>query len=252
MRESLYQLEKKKIKGRKIGLMVTGVILLQLIWLLTCYRPPLTEKELTDGYYVAVMNIATMNAICCPLLMAAIASRTCEIEHKGSNFKMLYTLMERKKLFDVKLLLGLRYIGFIGLAQFVIFFIVSSIIGFKGEVPWFSCIWIPVLGILMNTALFLMQEVLSFWFENQMIPLAIGLFGSFLGIMSLFIEQIRQMTFWAYYTLLATVNMDWNEKTRIITYYEIPMQWGKIAIVLGVIATCYCVGKWIVVNRKEV
>lgn len=252
MREGLYQIEKKKIKGRKVGWLVILVLGLQLVWLFACYRPPLTQKDLSDGYYLALINIATINAICCPILMAAVASRICEIEHKGNNFKMLYTMMDRKKLFQVKLLIGMKYIVLIGLAQFVMIFVLAAEIGFQGSIPWKCCVWIPISGIIMNTALFLIQENLSLWFENQMIPLAFGLFGSFVGIMSLFIEQIRHMTFWSYYTLLATVNMDWNEIDKTTTFYEIPMPWDKIAIVTAVILAGYFFGKRILVHRKEI
>lgn len=249
---SLYSIEKKKIKGKKLGLMLGLVLFLQFFWLLLCFRPPLTSKERLDGYYSLLVNLPTLNTIFFPLLIAVFASRLCEIEHKGNNLKLLYTLMERKKLFDLKFLLGLKYILMIGMIQFGLIFLTARLIGFTGTAPFVSCIWIPVTGILMNTALFLLQEVLSFWFENQMISLSFGLFGSFFGLFSLFIPQIRNATFWSYYLLMSNVNMDWNSKTRVITYYTEAFPWQKVIVVLLTIVLFYCLGSLVVIKKKEV
>ena len=252
MMKDLYQLEKQKIKGRKIGLIVAIVLVIQFVWLLTCFRPPVTESDLADGYYMVLIDLPVLNTIFFPLLIAMIASRICEIEHKGNNLKLLYTMMDRRKLFDIKFLIGLRYILFIALIQFILVFAVAKIVGFTAAPPWFHCIWIPLSCILMNIVLFLMQEILSFWYENQMIPLAVGLFGSFFGIMSLFIQQVREISLWASYLMLGTINMNWDSETRIITYYELPAPWVKTLGIVAVILLFYTAGKWFNKNKKEV
>lgn len=252
MMKDLYQLEKQKIKGRKIGLIVAIVLVIQFVWLLTCFRPPVTESDLADGYYMILIDLPVLNTIFFPLLIAMIASRICEIEHKGNNLKLLYTMMDRRKLFDSKFLIGLRYILLIALIQFILIFAVAKIVGVTAAPPWFHCIWIPLSCILMNIVLFLMQEILSFWFENQMIPLAVGLFGSFFGIMSLFIQQVREISLWASYLMLGTINMNWDSETRIITYYELPAPWVKTMGIVAVILLFYTAGKWFVIDKKEV
>ena len=250
--ESLYRIELKKIKGRKIGLAVIVNLAVQLVWLMACVRPPLSAKDLEDGYQFLLINLPTLNMIFFPLLMAMIASRCCEIEQKGNNLKLLYTMMDRKKLFDLKFLIGFRYILFIFVSQVAMVLVLAKIIGFTARTPWFDCIWIPLTGFIMNIAVYLLQEILSFWFENQMIPLAIGLFGSFFGIMSVFIPQIRELGFWSFYLLLGTVNMSWDVETKITTYYTIPIPWDKLCMVFVIIAILYPLGKWFFTNRKEV
>lgn len=187
-----YRIEKKKMKGRKIGIVLVLVMAVQFLWLMVCFRPPLTDQALLDGYRMALVNMPVLNTVFFPLLMAMIASRLCEVEHKGSSLKLLYTLMDRKKLFDIKLLMGIRYIGLIGILQIAMILGVAKIAGFTGEVLWPHIFWAAVSAALMNLALFLMQEILSFWFENQLIPLAVGLFGSFFGIFSLFVQQVSK------------------------------------------------------------
>lgn len=249
---SLYRIEKKKMKGRKIGMVVAGVMVVQFLWLMICFRPPLTDKDLLDGYYLTLVNMPVLDTIFFPLLMAMIASRLCEVEHKGSNLKLLYTLMDRKKLFDIKLLMGIRYISLIALLQIAMIFAAAKIAGFTGKILWLHILWAAVSAALMNLSLFLMQEILSFWFENQMIPLAIGLFGSFFGLFSLFVQQVRSGAFYSYYLLLTMINMDWDEKTRITTFYEMPFPVGKLATVLVVTIILYGLGKWVIIQKKEV
>lgn len=252
MMKNLYQLEKQKIKGRKIGLITAIVLVIQFAWLLTCFRPPVTEADLANGYNMVLIDLPVLNTIFFPLLIAMIASRICEIEHKGNNLKLLYTMIDRKKLFDIKFLIGVRYIMFIALVQFILIFAVAKIVGFTTAPPLFHCVWISMSCILMNIALFLMQEIGSFWFENQMIPLAIGLFGSFFGIMSLFIQEVREISLWASYLMLGTINMNWDSETGITTYYELPIPWWKILGIIVAILLFYTVGKWLVMSKKEV
>ena len=60
-------------------------------------------------------------------------------------------------------------------------------------------------NVTVSLVVYLLQVMLSFRFENQIIPLAAGLFGSFIGLFSWFFPDtslFRWIFVWGHYSLL--------------------------------------------------
>lgn len=62
---------------------------------------------LENGYLMLLYQLPMVNTIFFPVLGMVVASRLCDLEHKGDNLKLLCTLEEKGRLFDAKLLYGL-------------------------------------------------------------------------------------------------------------------------------------------------
>ena len=68
--------------------------------------------------------------------------------------------------------------------------------------------------------IYTLQQGLSLRFANQAVPLIVGLAGSFLGLMALFFPSgVQRFLPWSYYGLFSQVIMQWDEATRISTFF---------------------------------
>lgn len=91
---------------------------------------------------------------------------------------------------------------------------------FPGEIPWGRFGIFTVISWAVSMMVYALQQGLSLRFANQAAALVCGIAGSFLGILSmLFPPALGRCVPWGYYGLLALVGMDWDEATRITTFY---------------------------------
>ena len=75
--------------------------------------------------------------------------------------------------------------------------------------------------LCVGAALLLIQQMLSLLSNNQIIPLIVGIGGSFLGLFSMFFpENVTRLVVWAYFSVFSTVAMDWDRSLRIVDVYK--------------------------------
>ena len=93
-----------------------------------------------------------------------------------------------------------------------------------------------------------------FRFENQIIPLAAGLFGSFIGLFSWFFPDtslFRWIFVWGHYSLLHFTGYTWDEATRVMTFYDADPSRAALGMVLALLVFGYLVCRQVFI-RKEV
>ena len=89
----LIKCEYMKTKRKHIFLTTFALLVLMGMW--AFYGT--SSKDMSDfirqnGYTMFLYQFPLVNAIFFPLLCTVIASRLCDIEHKGGNFKLLCTM----------------------------------------------------------------------------------------------------------------------------------------------------------------
>ena len=87
----LLRMEFFKCRRRKIALICLAFVAVQLAWMgrtLTQMEP----RELAQGWMSLLYNLAVIDAVMLPLTISALASRNCEMEHKGSTWKLWETV----------------------------------------------------------------------------------------------------------------------------------------------------------------
>ena len=84
----LLKLEFYKCRRRKIVLVCAAVLAVELIWMEAFFTRQDTE-DLKWGWMLLLYNLAMVDAIVLPISVAALASRNCELEHKGNTWKLL-------------------------------------------------------------------------------------------------------------------------------------------------------------------
>ncbi len=241
-----------KVRYRKIGWLLAAYLLLIFLWI-TWALHGIPREQAEDGYRMMFIQLPMINTILVPTMMAMLASRLCDAEIKGDTLKLLCTLEQKGRLFDMKLLMGACYLAFFVLLQIGIIFWQSAVHHFVRPLESVQMFCFIVQIYLVSFAIFLLQVVLSFFFENQILPLAAGILGSFVGLFSWFFPNGigKQLLLWGYYSQLCFIRMDWDKDTRITTYYSEKFDVFSFAVLTVVLVAGYVYGKRMFM-RKEI
>lgn len=215
----LLGLEFYKCRRRKMVLLCAAVLAAEMLWMgATLSRQ--SENTLRQGWMLLLYNLAMVDAIILPLSVTALASRNCELEHKGNTWKLLETMASPAKLYAVKLGWGALVLAMLLIIRSGIFLAMGIALGFPGEVPWAYFGVFTLISWAVSIMIYALGQGLSLRFANQAPALICGIAGSFLGILSmLFPPVLMRCVPWGYYGLLALVGMDWNETTRITRFF---------------------------------
>lgn len=211
------QMEWKKIKRKKIGLTMCALMGIQFAWLFWASRNP-SEKELLQGWLSSLHTQPLLCAIMMSTVMSVLASRLADIEHKGNTYKQLKTLRTAGALYHAKVLCGFLFILAMTAADYLFLLALGYVHGYVGNPSPKAYLLSFTFQTACCLSLYLLQLDLSLLFFNQMIPLVVGLCGSMLGVILMYLKTYSFLP-WGGFLSSAIVMMDWNPDTRIVTYY---------------------------------
>ncbi|HBQ86615.1 MAG TPA: ABC transporter permease, partial [Syntrophomonas sp.] len=100
--------EFQKIRHRRVWAIVAALILVQMLWSLWGIQR-MDAHDLYQGWMYFLYQLPLLNSIMMPVIAAVVASRLCDIEHKGQTFKLLNTVMPAQRLFAAKFVCGALY-----------------------------------------------------------------------------------------------------------------------------------------------
>lgn len=239
-----------KIRRRRVWLIVAALIIVQILWSLWNIQG-MDAHDLSQGWMYFLYQFPLLNSIMMPVIAAVVASRLCDIEHKGQMLKLLNTMMPAGRLFAAKLLCGALYMLAAVLLQLVFIVAVGYATGFMGNPPLDKLFYYLLFTTAVNLTILLLQQVLSLLFRNQMIPLAVGIIGSFAGLFIMFFPQsLERLLLWGYYGVLMFVRMDWDRATRVTDFYYVPLDWTGFITLAVMFCAIYIIGRALFV-RKE-
>ena len=245
------QMEFKKIRRKKIGLTMCALIGIQFAWLLWATNNP-SEAELLQGWLGHLQSQPLLCAIMMPTIMSVLASRLADVEHKGNTYKQLKTLRPAGTLYLAKVLCGFLFIVTMTAANFLFLLFLGYQYGYVGNPDPKAYLSAFLLQIACCLSLYLLQLDLSMLFFNQMIQMTVGLCGSMLGVILMYLKTYSFLP-WGGFLSSALVRMDWNPDTRVITYYYrefSPIELFALAMIFIWIAVFYTAGR-ILFTRKE-
>ena len=195
----LLQLEFYKCRRRKIVLVCAAVLAVELIWMAVFFTRQDAE-DLKWGWMLLLYNLAMVDAIILPISVATLASRNCELEHKGNTWKLLETMARPSQLYAAKLTWGALVLASLLIVRSGIFIAVGIVEGFQGGIPWGRFGLFTVISWAVSMMVYALQQGLSLRFTNQAAALVCGIAGSFLGILSmLFPPALTRCVPWGYY-----------------------------------------------------
>ena len=247
----LLRLEFFKCRRRKIALVCAAVLAAELLWF-GAYLARQDAGDLAQGWMLLFYNLALIDAIFLPVSVAVIASRNCELEHKGTTLKLLETLATPGRLYGAKLVWGALVLAALLAVRSAAFAAMGAAARFPGDIPWGRFALFTAISWAVSMMVFALQQGLSLRFANQAASLVCGISGSFLGTLSmLFPDWLVRFVPWGYYGLLSLARMDWDPDTRFTQFF---WRWPEpldVVLLLLFGALFFIVGRTLFV-RKEV
>ncbi len=242
--------EFRKIRGRRVWAIVAVMLFVQILWSLWGIQR-MDAQALSLGWMRFLYQLPLLNSIMMPIIAAVVASRLCDIEHKGQTFKLLNTLTPTRYLFNAKFLCGSLHMTAAVLLQIIILVIVGKTARFTGTLPVEKLFFYLLFTMAVNLTILLLQQVLSLLFRNQLLPLTVGIIGSFAGLFVLFFPQdLGRFLLWGYYGVLMLVGMDWDSTTRKANYYYVRVDWAGVISLIIIFSVIYIIGRSLFA-RKE-
>lgn len=243
--------ECKKARHRKLPLLVVGLLFVLFIWSFWALHDSSVE-ELKSGYYGLLYQLPLMNTILLPLFVAVLASRIWDTENKGNTYKLLCTLEPKKSIYLWKTIYGILYLLIFSVAEVLLMVLLGNVIGFTQTLPLKHLVAMVISTFAVSFLFLLIQQTVTFLYENQFIALSLGLIGSFFGLFTLFFpKQFANYVIWAYYGVFQTVGMNWDRETRECSYYTVPYSFNMLFIVIVLIIACFLIGRALFL-RKDV
>ena len=247
----LLGLEFYKCRRRKILLVCAAVLAAELVWIVSTFARQ-DAGDLLQGWMLLLYDLAMVDAIIMPISVATIASRNCELEHKGTTLKLLETLATPGRLYGAKLVWGALMLAALLAVRSTAFAAMGAAAHFPGEIPWGRFALFTAISWAVSMMVFALQQGLSLRFANQAASLVCGISGSFLGILSLlFPPALTRCIPWGYYGLLSLVGMNWDPETRFTWFFwEWPQPMDLVLLCLW--AAAFLIAGRTLFVRKEV
>lgn len=250
MREAVL-LEFAKLRGRWLWLLPVLCLLAQgaILW---WNMGNMSHQEIVQGWQHYLYNLPLLNAILLPVLMAVLASRVADVEHKGVMLKALYTVQPRRQLLLSKLLVGGWYVLWLLAGQMFTMLLIGLYKGFYGPIPWGYLGCYALFTYSTTLCIYLVQLLLSLLIVNQAVPLIVGIAGGFGGLFSLFLPQypLSRLVLWSYYSQLYLCGMYWDRETRVTDMYWVEPAWGSFLLLAAGFAATLWAG-WRLLEGKE-
>ena len=246
----LLKSEYLKTRRRYVFLCALGIIALQVAWVMAGRY---NEKALHDGWLMFLYQLPLMNAIFIPLFCAVVASRLCDIEHKGLMLKQLCTCAPKGRLYDAKFLYGAAHILLALCVQFAALYAGGRIYGFYGTFPIRLYALYALFTVVVSIGVYLLQHILSLLIKNQTIPFIVGAAGTFIGLFSMFLPQLpwlRKVFLWGYYGVFMFIGNDWDSVTRTNHFYFFDIDWPAFAVFAAALIIMYCIGRKLFIARE--
>ena len=249
----LLQCEFKKTRGRYIFITALVITAAELVWAL---HGDYNDFMLENGWMAFLYQLPLINAIFMPLLSIIVASRLCDIEHKGAMLKSLAVIVPKGKIYDAKLIYGLAITLFCNIVSWAVTIIGGYFIGFFGSAPIKLYLLYLLFTVTPTIAIYIFQHTLSLLFKNQAVTFFAGIIGTFGGLFSMFLPQlpwIRKSLIWGYYGVLQFVGLfGWTPETRYANAHFDVMgfDWTFFVVLIAVSVLMYIVGRKLFV-RKE-
>lgn len=236
------KLEFAKIKRKRMALIGFFLLGLELAWVTFPLRKLLKEEVLAVDYpawEAVIMFVLILKSLIFPVLIAVIVSRFHDMEHKGNTWKLLQSMGQtREGIWQSKFMASFLLISIFQVLETGYILAFGSYLGIRSEFPQMVFAKYFLGATVVNMALILIQQWLSFRIENQVIAMSVGMLGGFAGIISTFMPAaVRNFLIWGYYVNLMPATFG---ATGVIQRQEIEL-W-PIAVALMMAILLYSVG----------
>lgn len=249
--KSMIRLEFFKMRGRYVWLLPLSFLVVQGGWMWWTMKR-MSHLDIMQGWQHYLYQLPLLNAILLPILMAVIASRVADVEHKGCMLRQLCVVQPTGGIIAAKLVYGSWYLICLLTGQMATMLLIGLYKGFYGPIPWQYFGYYLLFTFTVTLCIYMVQLFLSLFIRNQAISLIIGMAGGFCGLFSLFLQNhlISRIILWTYYSQLFLCGMNWDKETRVSDMYWVAPNWQAFALLfIGMLLTMF-IG-WRLFEQKE-
>lgn len=235
--------------------MVTTLAVTGMLWA-WIFSGRLNEDMLRVGWMNFLYQLPLANAVFMPLLGMIVSSQLCDIEHKGNMLRVLAVVMDKGRIYDIKLAVGMTLMMLSVLLSWAATIVFGYAKGFAGDVPVRLYLLYLLFTAAPTAAVYIFQHTLALCLPNQAAAFFVGIIGAFAGLFSMFLPQfpwLRKSLLWGYYGALQFVGLfGWSPETRYRdAYFEVlKIDWPAFAVLIGACLVMYLAGRAFFVKKE--
>lgn len=208
-------LELYKLKHRKVFLTFLVILGVELLFVFSNYGNNknflnMVSDPTAPAWEDLIIGPAAINGLFFPILAAVIASRICDMEHKGNTWKLLEcNNQNRRSIWFCKFTIVSTLMMLAIFIQAFIIIAYGNSMGIVQPLPVRT-----LLGFVLGTAMITfvvvtIQVFFSLVCTNQLIPMSIGMIGALIGFISTLLPPgIRNILIWGNYAELMVLGQD--------------------------------------------
>jgi len=247
----LLRLEFYKIRRKRLLPMIVLFLLVELSWAFMSISISMARNPDTSSWETVLITVASMNGLFMPIITAVAASRICDMEHKGSTWKlMMSAAVKRNRIYGAKYICAALLMLLAVLVQAIAIVFFGTVYGLEQPLSLVLLLQFMVGTMLTTMVVLALQQWIALAIKNQAFALAVGMLGGFIGMTAdLFPEAVRSFFVWSYYTGLSPVAYSYSGDTMRIVSRSIEAQLPLVLLAAG--ALCYVAGM-IHVSRQDV
>jgi len=246
-------LELYKLRNKRLFFMVSLFLFVEISWAFIATSMSISRNPDTAGWEALIAMLSSMNGLFLPILTAICVSRICDMEHKGSTWKLLLTLsVKRSKLYAAKYISASIIMLMACFLQVFAITVFGVINGFEQPVPLFLLFRFLLGTVITNMIVIALQQWISMAVKNQAFALCLGMIGGFIGMTAdLFPSGVRRIFVWSYYTGLSPITQSYtSEKIQFIIRDMSSLL--PVMLMLIVVGICIYLAGSVHVSRQEV
>lgn len=244
-------LEFFKLKHKHLFLMITLLISVEIAWAFISVSMSISRNPSTVGWKDIIMTIASMNGLFLPIISAVVASRICDMEHKGNTWKLLISAsVKRSYIYAAKYTCACLLLLYASVIQVFAIAVFGTVNSFEHPLPFFLLLRFLGGTMLTSIVIIALQQWVSLAVKNQSFALCLGMIGGFIGMTAdLFPAMILPLFIWSYYTGLCPVTYSYLNNSMSFVTRNIETYLVVVVVLIGTLV--YAVGS-IHVSRQDV
>lgn len=157
-----------------------------------------------------IIGPAAFNGLFFPIMVAVLASRICDMEHLGNTWKFLEcNNQSRASIVMCKFLILSAAICLAVVIQVMTIIIYGKSVHIAEKLPVKTLSGFAIGTLMITFVVIVIQLFLSLIIQNQIIPMAVGMFGALIGFISTLLPVgIRNILIWGNYAELMVVRQE--------------------------------------------
>ena len=209
------RLEIYKMKRRKVLLTFLLILGVELLFVFSNYGKNANFISMiadpgAPAWQDLIIGPGAMNGLFFPILTAVIASRICDMEHRGNTWKLLECNNEKRRtIWFCKFMIveGLMLSAI--MIQALVIVAYGNAVGIAQPLPVSTLVSFVVGTAMVTSVTVTIQLFFSLAFPNQLVPMSVGMIGALIGFISTLLPPgLRNILIWGNYAELMVLGQN--------------------------------------------